>query len=157
MIDQYNQEAIARHHLDRLFRESRLDSIEHRPAKGWIRAIRDALGLTARQLAARMGKTHSTVVRLEQSEARDAITLASLREAAAAMGCTLVYALVPTRPLDQIVRDRAEASADELLRRVHQTMRLEDQALGRARLFEERERLINAILAKGGARLWEDA
>ena len=156
MHDQPTPEALARKHLDKLFHEARLDAVRQRPPKGWIRAIRDALGLTARQLARRMGKTHSVIVRLEASEAADTITLSSLRAAADAMNCTLVYAIVPNRPLTESARARATAIADAHLARVHHTMQLEDQALEPDDLAQQRERLIASILERGGSRLWDE-
>jgi predicted DNA-binding mobile mystery protein A len=156
MHDQPTPEALARKHLDKLFHEARLDAVRQRPPKGWIRAIRDALGLTARQLARRMGKTHSVIVRLEGSEAADTITLSSLRAAADAMNCTLVYAIVPNRPLTESARARATAIADAHLARVHHTMQLEDQALEPDDLAQQRERLIASILERGGSRLWDE-
>jgi predicted DNA-binding mobile mystery protein A len=156
MNDQKTPEALARKHLDRVFGDVRIDAIRQRPPKGWIRAIRDALGLTARQLASRMGRTHSVLVRLERSEMADAITLGSLRAAAEAMDCTLVYAIVPNRSLTETARARATSIADAQLSRMHHTMRLEDQALTRDDLAQERNRLIEGILARGGSRLWEE-
>ena len=156
MYDQPTPEALARKHLDKLFRVARLDGVRQRPPKGWIRAIRDALGLTVRQLARRMGKTHSVVVRLEGSEVADTITLGSLRAAAEAMDCTLVYAIVPNRSLTETARSRATAIAEAHLARVHHTMRLEDQALQPDDLEHERNRLIASILARGGSRLWDE-
>ena len=156
MNDRITPEALARKHLDRVFGDVRIDAIRQRPPKGWIRAIRDALGLTARQLASRMGRTHSVLVRLERSEVADAITLGSLRAAAEAMDCTLVYAIVPNRSLTETARARATSIADAQLSRMHHTMRLEDQALTRDDLAEERNRLIEGILARGGSRLWEE-
>jgi predicted DNA-binding mobile mystery protein A len=156
MYDQSTPEALARKNLDKLFRQTRLDDLRRRPPKGWIRAVRDALGLTVRQLARRMGRSHSVVVRLEASEVDDAITLASLRAAAEAMDCTLVYAIVPNRSLAEIARERAAAIADAHLARVHHTMALEDQAPQRDDVEEQRERWIESILARGGSRLWDD-
>jgi predicted DNA-binding mobile mystery protein A len=157
MNDQATPEALARKHLDRVFGDVRVAAIRQRPPKGWIRAIRDALGLTARQLASRMGKTHSVLVRLERSEVADAITLGSLRAAAEAMDCTLVYAIVPNRSLTETARARAASIADTQLGRMHHTMRLEDQALTRADLAQERNRLIEGILAGRASRLWEES
>src|SRR5258708_29177418 len=78
-----------------------------RPARGWVHAIREALGMSAAALAARMGTTAGAVTRLEQSEAADRIRLDTLRRAADALECDLVYLLVPRRPLTAVVRDRA--------------------------------------------------
>jgi predicted DNA-binding mobile mystery protein A len=122
--------ATARRHLDQRFRVAG-DTRRHLavPAKGWIRAIRDSLGMTASQLAMRMGVSQSTLSEMEKAEARGAIQLSSLKRAAEAMNCTLVYALVPTETLETCFQTRAHAVAIEQLRPVEQTMRLENQLL----------------------------
>ena len=76
------------------------------PRTGWIRAIREALGMSATQLARRMGVAQPTLTKLEQSEAADRIQLDSLRRVAAALDCDVVYALVPRRPLQEMVEAR---------------------------------------------------
>src|SRR5262249_20083568 len=77
------------------------------PPNGWVKAIRESLGMTARQLAARMGIAPSRIPVIESAEASGATTLRTLRQAAAAMDCALVYAFVPIKPLDDILRERA--------------------------------------------------
>ena len=99
------------------------------PRGGWIRAIRDALGMPAAELGRRLDVTHSAVFELERSERAGTIKLNSLRRAAEALDCTLVYALVPKRGLDVTVRAQAEGIADDDLRHVEQTMALEDQSV----------------------------
>jgi predicted DNA-binding mobile mystery protein A len=49
------------------------------PARGWIRAIREALGMSTAQLAQRMGVRQPSVVGLERSEEKGSIELATLR------------------------------------------------------------------------------
>lgn len=66
-----------------------------RPQQGWIRAVRNALGMTAAQLGERLGMAQPTLHRLELSEIKDTIQLGSLRRVAAALDCRLVYAFVP--------------------------------------------------------------
>lgn len=66
-----------------------------RPGFGWLRAIREGLDLTLREVASRLGVTAPAVRSLEKSEAEDRITLASLRRVASALGCEVVYLLVP--------------------------------------------------------------
>jgi predicted DNA-binding mobile mystery protein A len=78
-----------------------------RPDDGWIREVRIALGMTSAQLAARMRISQSAVTQLEQSEVAGTARLESLRRAAAALDCDLVYALVPKRGLDRTMHDRA--------------------------------------------------
>ena len=71
------------------------------PLAGWLRSIRAALGLSAAALAARLEITASGLRKLEQAEAQDAITLATLRRVAAAMDCELQQALRLARQFQQ--------------------------------------------------------
>jgi len=66
-----------------------------RPTAGWLRTVRERLGLTLSEIADRLKVTPPAVRSFEQAEAEDRITLASLRRAAAAMECELIYVLVP--------------------------------------------------------------
>lgn len=100
-----------------------------RPNQGWIRAIRQALGMTAEQLGRRMGITQATLSGLEASEINGSIRLATLRKVAEAMNCTLVYAFVPNTSLEEIVQDQARKVATEQLKPVEHTMLLENQSL----------------------------
>jgi predicted DNA-binding mobile mystery protein A len=102
-----------------------------RPQRGWIRAIREATGLTLREVGARFGASPSLVASLEKSEAEYRITLGKLREAAEAMGCELVYAFVPRQgTLSDLAEQRATKKVAENVRAVEHTMALEDQAVG---------------------------
>jgi predicted DNA-binding mobile mystery protein A len=121
-----------------------------RPQRGWIRAVREALGMSAAALAGRLGTTAGAVTRLEQSEAADRIQLDTLRRAADALGCDLVYLVVPRRPLSAVVRDRARQLARVQVAATEQTMRLEDQATGEAKEMEDQ--ITEQLLERGG--LW---
>jgi len=118
----------ARRSLDSKLDEVRsVRSVFEVPRTGWVRAIREALGMPARDLAMRMGVTESTVVRLEGREVAGKVQLDSLARAAEALDCDLVYALVPRRALDASVREQARAKAEESMANVAHSMGLEDQ------------------------------
>jgi len=151
-----NINALAIKHLERRLAPLRNQPDFMRPPRGWMRAVREALGMTTRQLAQRIGKSQSAVVEMEKSEARDTVSLAILRQAAEALGCTLVYALVPNRPIEDTLRARASELASQRLARASHTMVLENQALGPAAREAERERLIEQFLRGSAARLWDD-
>ena len=119
--------AQSRSHLDERFKSLEPVSRYTPPARGWIKAIREALGMTTAQLATRLGVKQPSVVALEQSEARGTIELATLRRVAAAFDCTVIYSLVPNRPLEAIVRDKARTFARRRRGPVEHTMLLEDQ------------------------------
>lgn len=124
-----------------------------RPPRGWVRAVREALGMSAAVLADRLSVTPGAVIRLEQSEAADRIRLETLRRAADALGCDLVYLLVPRRPLGAVVRERAREVARWHVAAVEQTMRLEDQAPDETGSLEDQ--VIERLLERGG--LWDTA
>ncbi|HEY5135392.1 MAG TPA: mobile mystery protein A [Candidatus Nanopelagicales bacterium] len=98
------------------------------PRGGWVRAIREALGMSAADLAARMGVVESTVLRLEQNEQARRIQVDTLERAANALGCDLVYALVPREPLEDRVQQQALARARDWFSLTRHSMALEDQA-----------------------------
>ena len=93
----------ARHRLDERLRALQPIDRFKTPPKGWIRALRDALGMTGAQLGARIGIRPQTVESIEKSEAAGTIQLNTLRRAAEALDCTLVYALVPNTSLETVV------------------------------------------------------
>ncbi|MHA6691528.1 mobile mystery protein A [Devosia sp. A449] len=97
------------------------------PPKGWIRALRDALGLSSAQLGDRLGVRSQSLDDMEKSEAAGTITLATLRRVGQAMDCTLVYALVPNTSLEAMVQRRAESLAAAAITGVSHSMALEDQ------------------------------
>lgn len=97
------------------------------PRAGWLRAIRTALGMSLEDLSSRLGTNRSSVLRIESSEARGSIQLDTLRKAAAALDCELVYALIPRVPLQQAVEQRRLELAAQGAQRVRTHMALEGQ------------------------------
>jgi predicted DNA-binding mobile mystery protein A len=143
-------------HLDKRFAALRPLAKGTRPPKGWLRAVRDALGMTTAQFARRLGVSQPRIIGLEKSEVTGGVTLHTLQRAAEALGCRLVYALVPERPLAETVRDRAKLVTERQLAPVEHTMRLEDQAVADTKAGAElRRRLIEDLLRRP-ARLWDE-
>ncbi len=141
-------------HLDKAL--ARWRSLDHaRPRGGWLRAIRDALGMTTRQMAHRVGVSQGAVSIAERSEARNDISLATLQRYAAALECELVYALVPKRPLAAVVEEQADRIARDQVSRVRHSMALEDQStsqkVAEREVAEVRQRLLNGK----PSRLWQ--
>lgn len=97
------------------------------PPGGWIRSIRQALGMTQAELAAILGVNQKSVHRLEISEALRKIQLDSLQRAAEALDCELVYALVPRMTLQSQYEVQARKLAREQIANVEGNMLLEDQ------------------------------
>ncbi len=126
------------------------------PARGWLRAVRDAFGMTTAQFAARLGVSQPRIIALEKGEVDETITLATLRRAAEALDCTLHYAIVPNQPLAKTLRERATRVAEKQLTRTGHTMRLENQGLSNDELSREKDRLTEELLLGDPRRLWDE-
>ena len=85
--------------------------------------------MSSTELAARMKVGQSTVADIERSEAQSTIKIDTLRRAADALDCDLVYSFVPRTTLEESVRSQAKRKASQHLAGVAHHMRLEDQAV----------------------------
>jgi predicted DNA-binding mobile mystery protein A len=83
------------------------------------------------------------------------ITLKSLERAAEALGCTLVYTLLPNRSLEEIVQAQARQIALQRLALVEHTMRLEDQAVENTDTQAHLEAMVKALVEQEIRELWE--
>ncbi len=119
------------------------------PGKGWIRAIRDGLGMTARQLAGRLGIAQQSVARIERDERTGSVTIKTMQRIAEGLDCTFVYGFVPNSSLEETIRDQAKLIALNRLTQASQTMLLENQMLSnlenKIMLTEIVEELVNTL------------
>lgn len=141
--------AQARRELDRKFSAAQLEPFEARPRSGWIRAIRSALGMSQAVLAERLGVSSAAVNKLEHAELHGGITISKLDEVAAALDCTLVYALVPNSTLEGTVTTQARTVAAQILGYAARTMALEAQDIDDDRRSEAVERYAQKLMASG--------
>ena len=147
--------ATARRQLDKRLNTLRSSSFA-RPPRGWVKAIREALGMTTRQLAQRIGVVQSRAVDIEKAEVSGSITLESLERAAHALDCELVYALVPREPLETVIKKRATNLAKSHVKAVRHSMALEGQSLDETDEHEHIRQLVKQLSDKSGSKLWEN-
>ena len=141
--------------VDRALRQAAASQLPGTPAAGWLKAVRTALGVSTRQLAARLGVTHSAVVQTEASEADGRISLNQLRQVADALGCELRYVLVPRAPLADQVDARAELKARERVAALAHSMALEAQRPDDEFLERQVAEVKDELLRGRRSRLWE--
>jgi len=150
------QKKLAREQLDETMKSFEpLEAISV-PKKGWIRAIRDTLGMSGAQLAKRLDVNQQRVARIEQDEVLGKVTLNTMQNAAEAMGCVFVYGVVPRDSLQQIVRKQAEIVAKKRMTRSDQTMRLEKQELSEAEKIKAIHDLTDEIVETMPKSLWDE-
>ena len=126
------------------------------PGKGWIRAIRDAIGMTGEQLAKRLNINKQRVSRIEHDEKLGKVKIETLRNVAEAMDCVFVYAFVPRDSLDQTVKEQAKEIAKKRMARSNQMMRLEKQELSEAEKVKAMQTLIDEIVETMPKSLWDE-
>ena len=121
--------------VDRRMREVRLLDSTVLPNEGWIYSIRNALGMSLRQLGKRMNITAQSVKEIEIREKKGTVSLAVLRQVGACLDMKLVYCFIPKAgSLEQLIENRATELATEIVRRTSASMILEDQENTETRL-----------------------
>jgi predicted DNA-binding mobile mystery protein A len=111
--------------------------------------------MSAADLGARMALSKARVLAIEKSEARGALNLDTLHRAAEALDCVLVYALIPRKPLEQTVRERALEVAAEHVSAVDHTMRLEDQDVNRQTAQRQLHEVAEDLVRRSPRSLWK--
>ena len=126
------------------------------PGGGWVRALRESLGMTQAQLASRVGVSRQAVQEFEGAEARHRITLESLDRLAAAMGCRVVYALVPVDATLESMRDaQARAQAEKMIGPVSHSMAMESQAVPSSVRERQLQSLMEELQSGSARNLWK--
>lgn len=127
-----------------------------RPKIGWIRTIREYLGMTTGQLAKRLGVVQQRVSAIESAEQQSTLKIKTLEEVATALNCKLVYCLVPIESLDSVLAQRAYALAKRRLDLSTHTMDLEAQTVSAQEKSQQLEEFVKELLIKRPKELWDD-
>ena len=152
-MPRYSAARSARRALDARFQ--RVDAGDMAaPRTGWVAAMRLALGMSTADLGSRMGVSRQAVAAMEASERGGTARMSTLAAAAEAMGCQLVYAIVPADggSLESIVQNQAGRVVDALAASVANSMALEDQAVQLS--AASRQDHVDDIVRAPGRLLW---
>ena len=134
-----------------------------KPAVGWLKELRQALGMTSAQLAKRLGVSRQMLQKIEAGEVSGAISLSTLRRAAEAMGFGVSYVLVPlettkkgsAQPLEELVYQRAYEAAKRIITRVSISMELEQQKVSETVLDRQIHALAEDMIKSADSKIWE--
>lgn len=101
--------------------EQRLNSLKNqdlvaRPPRGWIKFIREALNMSSKALAKRVGISPNTMSETEKAEIEEAITLRKLKRVADSLNCDLVYYFLPRKPIHKMLDDRLRYITEQKIR-----------------------------------------
>ncbi|MHC9542500.1 MAG: mobile mystery protein A [Vulcanimicrobiota bacterium] len=126
------------------------------PIQGWIRSIRESLGMNTRQLAERLEIKRQRVSEIEKKEVTGNLTVETLKRVAEALDCTLVYALIPNSSLENTVKNQAELIVKKRMKRVSHTMALERQGLSSEQEQKAISDAIDNILHEAPESIWDE-
>lgn len=146
---------LRRNQLDRFFSEHKSNLLGKTPKYGWVKEIRQALGMTMQDLGARMGVIKQRIERIEKDEVSGKLTLQTLQESAEALNCEFVYFFVPKgEGLQKSLEDQARKTARDIVRSTEYTMQLEAQDTSRKSQQELMESIAFELLNKEDRRIW---
>ena len=151
-----NVKETARRQYARLLDQAAQDSIDLRtPKPGWIATMRKALGISAPQLAKRMGITKPAIYQAERKEAQGGVTIKQMEKLAEAMGGRFVYAIVPETTVYAVLSEQARIKAEAIVKRASSHMALEKQSLSPDQMEQEIKQLADRLLVDRPSDFWE--
>ncbi len=125
------------------------------PPQGWIKTIREALGLSTSQLGKKVGIDQSRISRLENAEKTGDLKLSSLQKIAKGLNMKFVYSFVPEKSFEEMVRNQAKRIALKRLQTLDNTMRLEKQGLSDEDKKKALDDMIEKILIDNPRDFWD--
>ena len=150
----YWDKKLVREQLDKRLKSPLLPLLQS--DNGWIKLLREALGMSTTQLAKRVGIDQSRISRLENAEIDGDLKLSSLKKVAEGLNMIFVYGFIPRDGLEDMVRQQAKKIALKRMQRVNHTMRLEEQELTtdeKAKAFDD---LVQKIMIEDAKDFWDE-
>ena len=120
------------------------------PKQGWISAIRRALGMTAKQLAERVGLSQPRIAKMELNE--NNLKISTMKKIAEGLDCDFVYGFIPKSSLQETIKRQAHKKAKTILSSVNTNMALEDQLADDPHILTD---MADEMIAKNIRRIWD--
>ena len=119
-----------------------------------MRDIRQALGMTQKQLAKRIKISQPLLSRIEDKI--ESCTLKTVARVARALECDFLGALVSKDTLEAMVRKQAGKKAKSMVKRIFAGMAMEQQAPENKAYEYQLKKLTDELAANPGPALWEE-
>lgn len=147
--------SLRKNQLDQIFKKYQSVFSLKLKTSGWLKDIRETLGISSTQMACLLGMTRPAYYKIERSEAAQTASLKTIRKAAEAMDCRIVFAIVPKDgSLQHLIERRARQVARRILARVSHTMALENQSITMREQERQIKELANELIENRDKRLW---
>lgn len=122
-----------------------------RPQQGWLKTIREFLGMTTTQLAKRLEISQPRIVAMEKNERN--VKISTMERIADTLNCDFSYAFIPRENIDDIIYNQAKKKAQKILNKVNKNMGLENQLAKTDDLLKD---IIEELLNGNIARVWDE-
>jgi predicted DNA-binding mobile mystery protein A len=119
-----------------------------------VRHIREALGMSQKQLAKKLGTTQQAVNKIEHSSG--SMTLKTLNRISAVFGFQPMISLVSGVTLEQMIEAQAEKKAGSIVKKTEATMAMEKQTVDKKSYKKSYDELVREFAENPAPSLWED-
>ncbi len=124
---------------------------KEKPLQGWIKTIRELLGMTTIQFAKRLKVSQPRLTFIEKNEKN--LKLSTMEKIADELNCDFVYALVPREKVNDIIYNRAKEKALNIVTKVNNNMSLENQLSENKEILED---TIEYLISKKATKIWDE-
>ena len=145
-----NNKKILRRSYQKKF-EALKKAIISRPQQGWLKTIREFLGMTTTQLAKRLEISQPRIVAMEKNERN--VKISTMERIADVLNCDFTYAFIPREHIDDIIYNQKKKKAQKILDKVNKNMELENQLVKTDDLLKD---IIEELLDGNIARIWDE-
>ena len=145
-----NNKKILRRSYQKKF-EALKKAIISRPQQGWLKTIREFLGMTTTQLAKRLEISQPRIVAMEKNERN--VKISTMERIADVLNCDFTYAFITREHIDDIIYNQAKKKAQKILDKVNKNMELENQLVKTDDLLKD---IIEELLDGNIARIWDE-
>lgn len=146
---------LRRAQLDRFFTQLKTLNLRT-PKKGWIKEVRESLGMSMKDLADRLGTIKQRIERIEKDEVASKVSLETMKKTAEAMNCDFIYFVVPKNSLEETLKDQGLKAAQKILKQVGKTMALEAQSTSTLSQKKLIENLAQEMLLNEDRKIWKE-
>lgn len=146
---------VRRDQLDRSFVPLKTLNLKT-PKQGWLKEIRESLGMSMKDLAERLGTIKQRIERIEKDEVTSKVTLGTMKKTAEAMNCDFVYFILPKESLEETLKGQSLKAAQKILKQVGKTMALESQSTSSLSQKKMIEDLAQEMLLKQDRKIWKE-
>jgi len=131
--------------------------IRHPPKNGWLKIIREALGMTASQLSRYIKISPAGVSKAEKNEELGNITLNTMKKFAEKLECEFVYFLIPKEgSLSKTVEKKTLQYSIKINDQASHTMSLEEQGISDSEKKMHLMEIYQELLRSNSNKIWDE-